>query len=346
MHAVDGPLPRTRGSPLSYWIVRPLPRTRGSPRPAACGREVPLPRTRGSPSSRQQNKPDTAGIEQDDTPRAPPAKRRPASPPRNQAPPERRPAARLNASNSTLLQHAVPHTGPPDLRVRTPFHRHPAEHADRGPNARARAQRHAANGIQQTTVGRPSKPAPNPRIQRNARTTATARTRNTSSSRTRTFEYVPTTNRPKRRTDTRVAHARRAAHRRAPRTHTSPGESIEQYATPTGIERRRAPENDQDRKHSFRTRADHPGLLPGQPMAPPFRAQTDHPGLLPGQPMAPPFRAPADHPSARHVPPSAHPRITRSPSYSGGRGREPGYPGPPAQIRTCALTHTAPTLGG
>ena len=29
-----------------------------------------------------------------------------------------------------------------------------------------------------------------------------------------------------------------------------------------------------------------------------------------------------------------------------GRGREPGYPGPPAQIRTCALTHTAPTLGG
>ena len=29
-----------------------------------------------------------------------------------------------------------------------------------------------------------------------------------------------------------------------------------------------------------------------------------------------------------------------------GRGREPGYPGPPAQIRTCALAHTAPTLGG
>ena len=27
-------------------------------------------------------------------------------------------------------------------------------------------------------------------------------------------------------------------------------------------------------------------------------------------------------------------------------GREPGCPGPPAQIRTCALTHTAPTLGG
>ena len=25
------------------------------------------------------------------------------------------------------------------------------------------------------------------------------------------------------------------------------------------------------------------------------------------------------------------------------RGREPGYPGPPAQIRTCALTHPAPT---
>ena len=29
-----------------------------------------------------------------------------------------------------------------------------------------------------------------------------------------------------------------------------------------------------------------------------------------------------------------------------GRGREPGCPGPPAQIRTCALTHTAPTSGG
>ena len=27
------------------------------------------------------------------------------------------------------------------------------------------------------------------------------------------------------------------------------------------------------------------------------------------------------------------------------RGREPGFPGPPAQIRTCALTHTAPTSG-
>ena len=27
-------------------------------------------------------------------------------------------------------------------------------------------------------------------------------------------------------------------------------------------------------------------------------------------------------------------------------GREPGCPSPPAQIRTCALTHTAPTLGG
>ena len=24
------------------------------------------------------------------------------------------------------------------------------------------------------------------------------------------------------------------------------------------------------------------------------------------------------------------------------RGRKPGYPGPPAQIRTCALTHPAP----
>ena len=29
-----------------------------------------------------------------------------------------------------------------------------------------------------------------------------------------------------------------------------------------------------------------------------------------------------------------------------GGGREPGCPGPPAQIRTCALAHTAPTLGG
>ena len=34
----------------------------------------------------------------------------------------------------------------------------------------------------------------------------------------------------------------------------------------------------------------------------------------------------------------------RSRRYGGGR--EPGYPGPPAQIRTCALAHTAPTLGG
>ena len=34
--------------------------------------------------------------------------------------------------------------------------------------------------------------------------------------------------------------------------------------------------------------------------------------------------------------------LERSP----GRGREPGCPGPPAQIRTCALTHTAPTSGG
>ena len=32
--------------------------------------------------------------------------------------------------------------------------------------------------------------------------------------------------------------------------------------------------------------------------------------------------------------------------FLGGCGREPGCPGPPAQIRTCALTHTAPTLGG
>ena len=28
------------------------------------------------------------------------------------------------------------------------------------------------------------------------------------------------------------------------------------------------------------------------------------------------------------------------------RGRNAGYPAPPAQIRTCALTHTAPTFGG
>ena len=35
---------------------------------------------------------------------------------------------------------------------------------------------------------------------------------------------------------------------------------------------------------------------------------------------------------------------TRHGADSGGR--EPGCPGPPAQIRTCALTHTAPTLGG
>ena len=35
---------------------------------------------------------------------------------------------------------------------------------------------------------------------------------------------------------------------------------------------------------------------------------------------------------------------TRMPTVSGGR--EPGCPGPPAQIRTCALTHTAPTSGG
>ena len=35
--------------------------------------------------------------------------------------------------------------------------------------------------------------------------------------------------------------------------------------------------------------------------------------------------------------------------YSHGdddRGRNAGYPAPPAQIRTCALTHTAPTFGG
>ena len=28
------------------------------------------------------------------------------------------------------------------------------------------------------------------------------------------------------------------------------------------------------------------------------------------------------------------------------RGRNAGCPAPPAQIRTCALTHTAPTFGG
>ena len=43
----------------------------------------------------------------------------------------------------------------------------------------------------------------------------------------------------------------------------------------------------------------------------------------------------------------AHPLIKDLGVYSRcGRGREPGYPGPPAQIRTCALAHTAPTLGG
>ena len=43
-------------------------------------------------------------------------------------------------------------------------------------------------------------------------------------------------------------------------------------------------------------------------------------------------------------PSSAAPHARRSTLK--GCGREPGCPGPPAQIRTCALTHTAPTLGG
>ena len=38
--------------------------------------------------------------------------------------------------------------------------------------------------------------------------------------------------------------------------------------------------------------------------------------------------------------------LVRTGPYADGGGREPGYPGPPAQIRTCALAHTAPTLGG
>ena len=39
----------------------------------------------------------------------------------------------------------------------------------------------------------------------------------------------------------------------------------------------------------------------------------------------------------------AFPELTAIRLYD--RGREPGYPGPPAQIRTCALTHPAPALG-
>ena len=110
-----------------------------------------------------------------------------------------------------------------------------------------RAQRDAANGIQQTTVERPSNSAPSPRIQRNIRTPAAPRLRNASSSRTRTVEYAPTTNRPKTRTDTHVGQARRADHRHVPRIHASPGESIEKYyATPAGIERRRAPADHTD----------------------------------------------------------------------------------------------------
>ena len=162
MHAVDGPLPRTRGSPLDSATL-----VLDSPPPSAHARITPSCgfRSRSPPSAHARitlpyarparHRADSR------TSRTPPAssrtthperlqQRRPARPPpRNQAPPERRPAARLNASNSTLLQHAVPHTEPLDLCVRTPFHRHPAEHANRGPNARARPtgrrQRHPAD---------------------------------------------------------------------------------------------------------------------------------------------------------------------------------------------------------
>ena len=34
-----------------------------------------------------------------------------------------------------------------------------------------------------------------------------------------------------------------------------------------------------------------------------------------------------------------------APGVPFGRGRDGGFPPPPAQIRTCALTHPAPTLG-
>ena len=222
-----------------------------------------------SPGNRTRN---GAGIEQNNTPGRVQQRRQATPPAQNRAPPERRPEGRLCASSSRILQQAVPHAGRPHLRVRTPFHSHPAEHAYRETPTPERAQRDAANGVQQTTVGRRSNPAPNPRIQRNARTTATARTRNASSSRTRTFEYVPTTNRPRRRTDTRAAHARQAAHRRAPRTDASPGNGngIEQYATPAGIERRRAPAD-----HTDYTSSDAAALPHARGSPDPTRADPD-----------------------------------------------------------------------
>ena len=197
-----------------------------------------------SPGNRTRN---GAGIEQNNTPGRVQQRRQATPPAQNRAPPERRPAGRLCASSSRILQHAVPHAGRPHLRIRTPFHSHPAEHAYREAPTPERTQRDAANGVQQTTVGRPSNSAPSPRIQRNIRTPAAPRLRNASSSRTRTVEYAPTTNRPKTRTDTHVGQARRADHRHVPRIHASPGESIEKYyATPAGIERRRAPADHTD----------------------------------------------------------------------------------------------------
>ena len=208
------------------------------------GRSAPF-RARADHPSRQQNKPDTAGIEQDDTPRGPPAE--PAS--KSTAKPST--TREISSSTPERIEQARSSSTP----SRTPDHHTCAsERASTSiqPNTPTedptpeRAQRDAANGIQQTTVGRPSNPAPNPGIQRDARTTGTARTRNASSSRTRTFEYVPATNRPRKRTDTQVVQARRADHRRPPRTLASPVENIEQYATPTGIERRRAPADHTD----------------------------------------------------------------------------------------------------
>ena len=49
-----------------------------------------------------------------------------------------------------------------------------------------------------------------------------------------------------------------------------------------------------------------------------------------------------------HLPPLAQPTAPSSPWVSlrhRFRGRDAGCPAPPAQIRTCALTHTAPTFG-
>ena len=50
--------------------------------------------------------------------------------------------------------------------------------------------------------------------------------------------------------------------------------------------------------------------------------------------------------SAAATAPARAPTPNRCSPASYGCGREPGCPGPPAQIRTCALTHTAPTSGG